>query len=172
MSTFLYFAYGSNMSTRRLTRADRAPSARFVTVGHVAGYRLAFDKFGSRDRSGKCDCESTGSAADRAYGVVFAVDTADRPALDRAEALGHGYRAEALRIVTAEGEMIALAYLATDKRPGLSVYDWYREHVLRGATEHGLPDHYIEFIRRVKVVADPKPGRAKEELAIYRSREP
>lgn len=68
--------------------------------------------------------------------------------------------------------MAALTYLATDKRPGLRVYDWYREHVVRGASEHDLPEDYVAAIRRVEVVPDPRPGRAEAELAIYRSSEP
>jgi hypothetical protein len=40
--TFLCFAYGSNMLTRRL--AARTPSAVAVGTAYVEGYRLTFDK--------------------------------------------------------------------------------------------------------------------------------
>jgi hypothetical protein len=60
---FPYFACGSNMSSRRLTAPGRAPSAKRVTVGYVPGRRLRFDKFSTRDQSGKCDCEAAGDLA-------------------------------------------------------------------------------------------------------------
>jgi len=67
---FLYFAYGSNVSARRLAASKRAPSATRVAVGYMLGRRLAFDKFSARDLSGKCDCEATSNGVDRIYGVV------------------------------------------------------------------------------------------------------
>ena len=96
---FLYFAFGSNMSSRRLTAPGRAPSATRVTVGYVPGRRLTFDKFSTRDRSGKCDCEATGVPADRVYGVVYRIDMSERAALDEAEGLHRGYRDEILTVI-------------------------------------------------------------------------
>ncbi len=52
-SEFTYFAYGSNMSVRRLVA--RLPSASVVTTGFVTGYKLVFDKLSKKDGSGKCD---------------------------------------------------------------------------------------------------------------------
>ena len=99
---FLYFAYGSNMSSRRLTAPGRAPSATRVAVGYVPGRRLTFDKFSTRDRSGKCDCEATGDPADRVYGVVYRIAASERAALDEAEGLHHGYRDEILTVIAGD----------------------------------------------------------------------
>ena len=79
--TFTYFAYGSNMCTRRLKQ--RAPSAVPLGVGYVSGFRLAFDKIGS-DGSGKCNIISTGQDDDRVYGAVFDVALIDGVPLDKA----------------------------------------------------------------------------------------
>jgi len=86
----LYFAYGSNMLTRRLRAPDRCPSAVAVGSGFLNGRRLTFDKVGS-DGSGKCDIEATSNSSDRACGVLFEIDCSEKPALDRAEGLGKGY---------------------------------------------------------------------------------
>ena len=58
MDKILYFAYGSNMFSRRLKHSTRVPSAEVVGVGSIKGYRLTFDKR-SNDGSGKCDAEAT-----------------------------------------------------------------------------------------------------------------
>jgi hypothetical protein len=60
--TVLYFAYGSNMLTRRLRDPARAPSARVLATGYVTGRRLVFDKAG-QDGSGKPDSCRVGRAA-------------------------------------------------------------------------------------------------------------
>ena len=72
------------MFTRRLTR--RTPSAAAVGIAYVEGYRLTFDKV-STDGSGKCDIEATGNAADRVYGVLFRIATAEAADLDDHEGL-------------------------------------------------------------------------------------
>jgi len=76
--TFLYFAYGSNMLTRRLQ--NRTLSAKAVGIGYVEGHRLTFDKV-STDGSGKADIEATGNATDRVYGVLFSIDASEESAL-------------------------------------------------------------------------------------------
>ena len=164
---FLCFAYGSNMSSRRLTAPERAPSATRVTVGYVPGRRLTFDKFSTRDRSGKCDCEATGDPTDRVYGVVYRIAMSERAALDEAEGLHHGYRDEILTVIAEYATHRALAYVATDKRPGLPIFDWYVEHVLAGAAENGLPSGYVEAMRQITTVVDENRGRAAKERALY-----
>lgn len=164
---FLYFAYGSNMSSRRLTVPGRAPSATRVTVGYVRGRRLTFDKFSTRDQSGKCDCEVTGDPTDRVYGVVYRIAASERATLDAAEGLHFGYRDEILSVIADDATQPALAYVATDKRPGLPVFDWYVEHVLAGAAENGLPLGYLQTIRQVPTVVDENMRRAASERALY-----
>jgi hypothetical protein len=161
--TFLYFAYGSNMFTRRL--AARTPSAVRITTAFVEGRRLTFDKV-STDGSGKCDIEATGNPADRVYGVLFRIATAEERALDEAEGLGHGYRKDDITVVTFEGTLAAAAYIATVKDPKRRPYDWYKAFVLQGATENALPAVYIDLIRAVPSQPDPNTARRARNQAL------
>lgn len=156
------------MALRRLQDPKRAPSAKKVTIGWMDGYRLTFDKV-SRDGSGKCDCEHTGNPADRAYGVVYEIARADESALDQAEGLNRGYDKQVIEAATDAGSLIAIVYIATRKAPGLKPYDWYKEHVLRGARENGLPVGYVRAIEAVEAMPDPDPRRAAKEMAIWTS---
>jgi hypothetical protein len=110
--SFLYFAYGSNMLTRRLKA--RTPSATAQGTAFVDGHRLTFDKK-STDGSGKCDIEATENPADRVYGVLFTISAAEAAALDKAEGLDHGCRKGDIQVVTPTGTLPAVAYFATDK---------------------------------------------------------
>ncbi|MCX4147090.1 MULTISPECIES: gamma-glutamylcyclotransferase family protein [Paraburkholderia] len=161
---FAYFAYGSNMSARRLVA--RVPSARVVASGFVSGCRLAFDKI-SNDGSGKCDCESTGVAGDRVYGVIFGVAFRDRVVLDRFEGAGAGYEPKTVHVETNVCGLDALTYFATKKRFGLTPYHWYKRHVLIGAREAGLPADYIRAIEAVASVDDSQQSRAEKEARLY-----
>ena len=163
----LYFSYGSNMSSRRL-RA-RTPSAAFVTTARLVGYGLRFHKRGLGDGTGKCDIVDTGEAADIVHGVVFRIDAAEIAALDRAEGLGKGYDKKQISLIAADGEALsAFTYVATEIDPALAPLCWYKEHVLRGAEEHGLPEVYVRAIRAVIHEDDADAARRARELSVYR----
>lgn len=166
IDTFLYFAYGSNMSIRRL-RA-RTPSAELLGSAKVSGYRLVFDKW-SRDGSAKADCHKTGNLTDQVLGALFRIGKNDRAALDTAEGVGNGYDAIEIVVFSAGAAHKVLTYIATDKRPGLQPYAWYIQHVLMGARELGLPADYVADIERIASQVDPLPERHVDELAIYGS---
>ncbi len=160
-----YFAYGSNMSTPRL-RA-RLPRAQRLATARLPGYRLTFAKRGA-DGSGKCDAEATGQATDVVYGVLWELAADDGAILDRIEGRGHGYERRQVTLQDADGENVeAFLYVATDIDRDLPPYAWYREHVLRGAREHGLPAGYIQGIEAVPTITDPDTTRCARELAIY-----
>jgi cation transport regulator ChaC len=165
MDKIFYFSYGSNMSTARLEQ--RTPSARAVAVARLQRHRLRFHKIG-RDSSGKCDVEFTDDATDVVYGVVFEIAASEKLQLDEHEGLKKGYEEKRVSIHTKGGkELEALTYYATSIDPALRPYDWYKEHVLRGAREHGLPRGYVDSIAAVGAVPDPDTPRCERELAIY-----
>ncbi len=171
MNTVLYFAYGSNMLSRRLRARDRTPSATAVGTGFVAGRRLAFDKV-STDGSGKCDAEPTSRPTDRVYGVLYEIDPAEDPSLDRAEGLGAGYREEPVTIATGSGTRNATTYAATAKEPALRPYHWYKALVIAGAVEHGLPTAYVEWLRTCQSQPDPNERRRAENEQVLFGAEP
>lgn len=162
-----YFAYGSNMSSRRLRQ--RVPSARPVGTAALAGHRLSFRKIG-RDGSGKCDIVDTGLLDDVAWGVLFRIEPQHRPALDAAEDLGRGYALRQVDVAGVDGGLIsAFTYAALRVDESLQPFDWYREHVLRGAREHGLPRPYVAAIEAIIAVADADPVRQARERSVHRT---
>jgi gamma-glutamylcyclotransferase len=163
--TFLYFAYGSNMLTRRLTAPRRAPSAVAIGTAFAEGRRLTFDKV-STDGSGKCDIEETGNPDDRVYGVLFRINSADIGGLDEAEGLGNGYRKGEIQVVTQSGPSTAVAYFATEKDTRRRPYDWYKAFVVHGAIENRLPDAYIESLQVVSSQRDPDAARRARNEAV------
>jgi len=162
----LYFAYGSNMSSRRLLA--RTPSATVVSVAKLNDHQLKFHKL-SKDGSGKCDIAETNQMENYVLGIVYKIAVVDKSALDGYEGLGNGYEEKRVQVESLNGEFLqAFSYYATHIGEGLKPYSWYKEHVLRGAWEHHLPKEYIENIERIEHMADNDKTRAEKELAIYK----
>jgi len=163
----LYFSYGSNMSSRRLRY--RVPSAEFNTVATLHGHELCFHKQ-SMDGSAKCDAYETGDDRHSIIGVVFDLTESEKPMLDTYEGLGHGYDQKVVEVVTSSGHIIeAMTYYALIIDSSLKPYHWYKQHVLRGAREHGLPAEYTELIAAIDSLEDPDDSRHEREMAIYRN---
>jgi hypothetical protein len=76
MSTILYFAYGSNMSTPRLRY--RVPGCRFAFVARLPNYKLCFHKR-SKDGSAKCNAFRTAEPTDVVIGAVYEIPTNEKP---------------------------------------------------------------------------------------------
>ncbi len=161
-----YFAFGSNLSSPRLLQ--RLPAAQVHCVATLAGHRLRWHKKG-RDLSGKCAIDPTDDHADQVYGVIYHMTLDERHALDRIEGHGIGYQRRQVEVLTLAGDRIeAFTYYATDIDHARQPYHWYKEHVLRGALEHGFPEHYVASIRTTISIDDHDPDRHVNELAIYR----
>jgi hypothetical protein len=59
-------------------------------------------------------------------------------------------------------------YFATNIDPSRRPYTWYKNHVLMGAKEHGLPEEFISKIEAVIADDDPDLVRSERESSIYR----
>lgn len=137
--TRLYFAYGSNLHAPRMR--ERVPSAVTVAVGRLSGFDLAFAKRGA-DGSGKCDIVTSEAAC--VWGVVYRIARAEQPALDAAEA---GYDEIGITVSTPAGRLAVFTYRSRPgARGGAAPRSWYRDIVLAGAREHGLPEDHIARI--------------------------
>lgn len=162
----LYFAYGSNMSSRRL-RA-RVPAASLFAPARLAGYRLAFVRGEVNDGSGKCNiCPATREAA-LVHGVLWQVDRDGKALLDRIEGTGFGYVASMVTVACEQGPLPAFTYIATacEAAHAHPPYGWYLDYVLAGAREHDLPWSYAAALCAQPVIADGDAARARRERAL------
>lgn len=159
-----YLAYGSNLHPLRLR--ERVPSATLLGTFELRGRKICFSKR-SVDGSGKCTVP-VGGASRIAYGAVFRIDEADRPALDRAEGFGKGYeeQRETLKIEGRLTQVFFYVASADHFDASLRPYRWYKQLVLAGARYHRFPPEYVAGLEAVPSVDDPDPRRraANEQL--------
>ena len=145
----LYFAYGSNMPTKRLR--SRIASAKPLGIGQIHGKRMVCNKKG-KDGSGKANL--TDSPGGTTWGVLYEVTASDLKELDRIEV---GYDRVPVEVWTSEGDaMKAETYISTVLTDDPVTHDWYKELMLSGAKEHGLPKGYINYLEQLPA----RPGRS------------
>ena len=168
MGTITYFAYGSNMSFKRLRK--RVPSAEPKERGVLRCHCLAFHKISRKDGSGKCDIVSS-KESDVVWGRLYYINGKEEKRLDRHEGLGSGYDKKFVTVELDCGRTVcAMTYYVEDdtkKNPSLKPYTWYKKHVLVGAKEACLPPNYIKSIETIEAVEDPCKKRKAKELGIY-----
>ncbi len=166
-----YFAYGSNMLTRRLIDPSRAPSAVACGFATASGFVVRFHKIGA-DGSGKCTLLAKAGDSAAAHGVLYEVSDADCARLDGVEGVhtgGYVRRSVELRLAD-DRTATAMTYVAGARYVDASrvPFDWYRDLVVAGAIEHGLPESYVEELMRAPVVPDPDPTRAARAYGLLK----
>ena len=130
----LYFAYGSNMASRRMR--ERAPAARAVGRARLAGWRLVADKPG-RDGTAKANVVRDPDA--HVWGVLWELRVADLAALDRFEG---GYERVAVTVAAEAGAALATTYASRLRTAAPGLARGYKALVLEGAREHALPPEW------------------------------
>lgn len=158
MSLFLYFAYGSNLLTGRLT--DRCSSARYRAVACVEDLAIEFSKESEEDESGKATLVP--SHGHRLYGVVYEVELGELEILNRIESgydLKHDFKV--FRPDTGT-PLTVKTYIAPEqsRTPGLKPFDWYLALIVAGAIEHGFPQAEISAYQGMEFLTD-KEGKNK-----------
>jgi gamma-glutamylcyclotransferase len=76
-------------------------------------------------------------------GVLYEISIDEKPALDKAEALGVGYAEKEVQVEVGDTNMRAWVYHALQIDPEAVPYDWYKALVVAGAKEHGLEASYV-----------------------------
>lgn len=149
----------------------RSPSARLLGIARLEKFALQWNKR-SRDGSGKCSINETGRPEDLVWGVVYEMSGDDKRALDRFEGLGKGYSEREVVVLLNGSATPVPAYYATDIDAATQPYDWYKEQVIAGALQHGLPAEYVGLLKATTCVVDPDPNRAARERSFLRTEPP
>ena len=161
-----YFAYGSNLSVKRIeSRLGQVEVLR--TNVKLLGHTLEFHKAGS-DGSAKADVIFCKDRDSYVLGVIYLLSKPQEKVLDQFEGLGTGYNKKLVDLFDEQGGYLqAMTYYAIKTRRGMLPYRWYLEHIIKGASEHGLHTDYIAFLKETASTEDIDRKRALLEFSIY-----
>lgn len=132
-----YFAYGSNLCVQQM--AARCPDAREPRRAVLCDHDWLINERGVATVE-----PFTGSEV---HGVLWDVSERDLTVLDSAEGVPVRYRRDRLTVHTDSGAAPAWVYI--DPRVTLGPpRDGYLTRIIDGAVHHGLPQRWIDFLRR------------------------
>lgn len=148
----LYFAYGSNLFAPRLQA--RLGTAEPAGTARLEGHRLVCDKPG-RDGSAKANLVE--DRAEHVWGALYLLETRHLPILDRFEG---GYERLLVRVEShldgrSAGFREALTYRSNQRTTDPIPFGWYRQLILDGARDHGLPSDWLDRLETLPWRADP-----------------
>jgi hypothetical protein len=134
----LYFAYGSNLATRRLM--GRVPGARALGRARLDGWRLVADKPG-RDGSAKVNIVRDPDAA--VWGALWELAAPDLRRLDRYEG---GYERIEVVVYGDAGPRSATTYASSLRGAPRGLDRAYKQLIVDGAREQRLPPEWLAWL--------------------------
>ncbi len=87
-------------------------------------------------------------AGNQVYGVVWQISDGDLATLDSAEGVPVRYRRDEMTVHTDVGPSPAWVYIDHRVTPG-PPRPGYLPKIIDGATQHGLPQRWVDFLRRL-----------------------
>ncbi len=132
-----YFAYGSNLCVRQMAR--RCPGAMDPRPATLADHDWLINE------RGVATVEPFDGS--QVHGVVWQLTDHDLATLDSAEGVPVRYRRDRLTVHTDDGPYQAWVYIDHRVEPG-PPRPGYLERIVEGALHHGLPQRWIDFLRR------------------------
>ncbi|KAJ8686345.1 hypothetical protein QAD02_022139 [Eretmocerus hayati] len=156
--TFLYFAYGSNMLTKRIHINN--PTAVQKYIGSVKNHRLDFNMYSSRWKGAASTIVPDPNH--EVWGVVWEINISDLPNLDKQEGVeAHIYFPKNVDVnVTVGEEIVCRVYqqcqlpdkyvepslLPHERQPSLV----YLSTMIEGAKEFKIPENYVKYLESFK----------------------
>uniref|UniRef100_A0A1B6KQE3 gamma-glutamylcyclotransferase n=1 Tax=Graphocephala atropunctata TaxID=36148 RepID=A0A1B6KQE3_9HEMI len=156
-TTFLYFAYGSNLLMKRIHINN--PSASRIGIGKLKNYRLDFNY--KSKRWGGAAATIVPDNGSCVWGALWEIHNDNKSSLDRQEGVSQGV----YQVVTAaverpdDTEVQCRTYQLVDLPPPLSKGESlpphrqpskvYLDTIVAGAEESALPSHYIQQLRDI-----------------------
>lgn len=132
-----YFAYGSNLCVRQM--AQRCPDAADPRPAVLSDHDWLINQ------RGVATVEPC--AGNQVHGVVWQISDGDLATLDSAEGVPVRYRRDRLTVHTDDGPSPAWVYIDHRVTPG-PPRPGYLPTIIDGAMQHGLPQRWIDFLRR------------------------
>ncbi|GAB1812575.1 poly-gamma-glutamate hydrolase family protein [Mycobacterium sp. MUNTM1] len=142
----LYFAYGSNLCVRQM--AQRCPDAAHPRPAVLPDHDWLINQ------RGVATVEPL--AGNQVYGAVWRISDGDLATLDSAEGVPVRYRRDELTVHTDHGPEPAWVYIDHRVTPG-PPRPGYLPKIIDGATQHGLPQRWVDFLRRWDPAGWPTP---------------
>jgi gamma-glutamylcyclotransferase (GGCT)/AIG2-like uncharacterized protein YtfP len=141
----LYFAYGSNMASAEMEAWS--PDHRFLGPARLERHRIELRRRSIRWKGGTADLVPAGD--EETWGALYELPDGALDLLDGKEGEGFAYRRREVDVLLEGEPRAAVAYEVIDKEPDeVPCVPEYRELLVAGARERGLPEDYVGRLLR------------------------
>ncbi|XP_043498132.1 gamma-glutamylcyclotransferase-like [Polistes fuscatus] len=156
-STFLYFAYGSNLLTKRIHFNN--PTAVRKDIGRLKNYRLDFITYSKRWGGAAATIVPTENSS--VWGAIWELDQCNLSTLDCQEGvMDNIYFPLTVDVETPSGDVLKCRVYQQTIVPANYIKPMclpierlpsplYLETIIKGAQESQLPDSYIQFLKMI-----------------------
>ncbi len=148
----LYFAYGSNLRSVQMNRL--CPGCRFLRPARLAGHRLAFTLPDEEWQGGVADVIP--APGHDVWGALYEINAPHLASLDDYEVCYpdadpelSAYVRRTVDVIDADGRLVpeVWGYFVRQPCGHVPPSDLYRNALIEGARERGLPTNYVEIMR-------------------------
>ena len=151
----LYFAYGSNMNWQQMK--ERCPSARFVSIALLRGYKLAFTRKSIKRGCGVADIVR--EPGNKVWGVVYDLSRLDVEKLDQSEGYRMGQqensywrrKCQVLQDGDERQLLTVFTYFGVPQLAPPGPNTEYKGLIVSGARYWNLPDDYVRNLEAIEV---------------------
>ena len=144
-----YFGYGSNLSSAMMR--EWCPDYKLIGAGELRGWALAFT--GLSDRWGAGVADIIEQEHDTVWGGLYQISKAELASLDIKESNGKHYQRIECTVHIDKKAYHAYSYVVIEKSTTpIPTSQAYRDTMLAGACELGLPADYIAKIENLPIV--------------------
>ncbi|XP_028035922.1 gamma-glutamylcyclotransferase-like [Bombyx mandarina] len=178
--TFLYYSYGANLLTSRIHMHN--PTAEFLSIARLDNYRLDFITYSKFWGGPTGTLVPTANA--HVWGAIWRLHINDMTSLDAQKLVEvKKYYIKYVKVLTPYmGTFLCRAYIQTvnplprSDNDVIPIENWpsrtYKKVIILGALEHGLPNYYIEYLKKLKHNGEEAYWRAACLLKRYSENEP
>ena len=151
-----YLGYGSNMN-RRIFEDRRGMRPIRAQPALLKNYLLSFNLPIGRGERGVANLETCAGA--RTWGVLYLITPEQSEHLDRTEGVPRGaYRRIQISAIVEGGEQVAgFTYQSDRISRGRKPSQRYIGLLIEGATQHGLPSDYLDYLESFDLATDERP---------------
>jgi gamma-glutamylcyclotransferase len=147
-----YFAYGSNMDPRLMSRT--LPEATTVGPARLSGYRLEFNVYSDRWEGGAANLEPDPNAY--LWGVVWEVEEEDLETLNTFAGHPTFYRREDVEVRTPDGQVLdCVTYRVAHQQGYVRPTPAYVASLRGAARMQGLPPEALDIIESAAMPPRP-----------------
>jgi len=159
MAAVRYFAYGSNMQSHTL-RTRRSIMPVRAVAARATGWQLVLDKPGLLNAA-EGMANIVAAPGHDVYGVLYEIAPEDLDHLELTEGVRIGNYARVkieVALLNSDDDLPAWTFVS-EHRAEVAPSQRYMSLLIEGALEHGLPAHYVDWLRSIAAKPEDEASR-------------